>query len=85
MVPGQTEQTPLIRKPLGRSEQRVQTFPELKAYPSLQTHLPLDRTWLVPQLEQTPLVAWVPEGQMVQTPLILPNPARQAQDWVAWL
>ena len=77
---GQTEQCPLIKKPLGRLEQRVQVLPALYAYPCLQAHFPPINSSFVPQLEQLDPseVALDPEGQTVQAPLTLPSPFKQA-------
>ena len=84
MLLGQTEQNPWMRKPLGIWLQTVQTLAELWAYPCLQTQRPLDNSSLGPQLEQLEPSAegWVPWGQTVQMPLILPRPLRQVHLWV---
>lgn len=88
MLPGQTAQTPLMRNPLEREEQGVQTLAELKANPLWHTHFPPTRTWLfvqMLQLDPPSLVGVEPEGQIWQAPLTLPSPATQLQDWVVEL
>lgn len=82
MLPGQTAQIPLIRKPLGREEQEVHTLAELKANPDWQTHWPLTKTSLSLQTEQDEpsLLGVEPAGHSWQAPLTLPKPLTHLHD-----